>query len=189
MSLLEILFVALALSIDAFAVSLAVASAGLAKGIRPAFRLSFHFGFFQFMMPILGWAAGATLEPLIASFDHWIAFALLVFVGIRMMRSRSDPSAGSLRLDPTRGWTLITLAVATSIDALAVGLSLGMLQIAIWTPSLAIGVVASTMSLVGIALGSRLQFRFGKAAQIIGGMILILIAIRIVLAHTVLGSA
>jgi putative Mn2+ efflux pump MntP len=140
------------------------------------------------MMPILGWAAGTTLEPLIASFDHWVAFALLLFVGVRMIKSRSDPSAESLPLDPTRGWTLLTLAVATSIDALAVGLSLAVLRVEILTPSLAIGAVASTMSLVGIALGSRLQFRFGRTAQFFGGVILILIAIRIVLTHTVLAS-
>ena len=186
MSILEILFVALALSIDAFAVSLAVASAGLAKGIRPAFRLSFHFGLFQFLMPVLGWGAGAALEPLIAPYDHWVAFVLLVAVGARMIKRPSDPSTGSASLDPTRGWILLTLAVATSIDALAVGLSLGMLRIAIWTPSLAIGAIASSMSLLGIVLGSRLQIRFGSAAQFLGGVILILIAIRIVMTHTVL---
>jgi putative Mn2+ efflux pump MntP len=186
---LEICLIALALSIDAFAVSLAVASAGLANGARPAFRLSFHFGLFQFMMPILGWAAGATLEPLIAAYDHWIAFFLLLAVGIRMIRSSANPSGNPGLQDPTRGWTLFSLAVATSIDALAVGLSLAMLQVEVWTPSIIIGAVASTMSLVGIFLGTRLQVRFGRAAQYVGSGVLILIAIRIVLTHTILAPA
>ena len=185
MSSVEVALIALALSIDAFAVSMAAAAAGRVHGSRAVFRLSFHFGLFQFLMPVVGWAAGATLEPLIASFDHWIAFLLLMVVGIRML----IPSNGSKAMqldDPTRGLMLLTLATATSIDALAVGLSLAMLRINVWLPSVVIGIVAASMSLVGIYLGSRLQVRLGRKAEILGGIILIFIAIRIVAEHTVL---
>ena len=185
MSSVEVALIALALSIDAFAVSMAAAAAGRVHGPRAVFRLSFHFGLFQFLMPVVGWAAGATLEPLIASFDHWIAFLLLMVVGIRML----IPSNGSKAMqldDPTRGLMLLTLATATSIDALAVGLSLAMLRINVWLPSVVIGIVAASMSLVGIYLGSRLQVRLGRKAEILGGIILIFIAIRIVAEHTVL---
>jgi putative Mn2+ efflux pump MntP len=181
----EIALIALALSIDAFAVSMAAAAAGRVSGPRAVFRLSFHFGLFQFLMPIVGWAAGATLEPYIASFDHWIAFILLMLVGVRML----IPSDGSKAMqldDPSRGLMLLTLATATSIDALAVGLSLAMLRVSVLLPSIIIGIVASGMSLVGIYLGSRLQVRLGRKAEILGGIILILIAIRIVVEHTLL---
>ncbi len=188
MSAIEIALIALALSIDAFAVSLGAASSGRVLGPRAVFRLSFHFGLFQFIMPILGWAAGATLEPYIASFDHWIAFVLLVIVGGRMLYSQG--SERHLQADdPSRGLLLLTLATATSIDALAVGLSLAMVHTAVWGPSLVIGFVAASMSLVGIFLGGKLQARFGRRAEILGGIILIIIAIRIVVAHTLLAGA
>jgi putative Mn2+ efflux pump MntP len=185
MSAFEIALIALALSIDAFAVSMAAAAAGRVHGPRAVFRLSFHFGLFQFLMPIIGWAAGATLEPYIASFDHWIAFALLMVVGVRMLIPGDGAKATQLD-DPSRGLMLLTLATATSIDALAVGLSLAMLNVSVWLPSVAIGLVAGGMSLVGIYLGSRLQVRLGRKAEILGGVILIFIAIRIVVEHTFL---
>lgn len=185
LSPVEIALIALALSIDAFAVSMAAAAAGRVYGIRSVFRLSFHFGLFQFLMPIIGWAAGATLEPLIASFDHWIAFLLLMIVGVRMLIPTDGSKAMQLD-DPSRGLLLVTLATATSIDALAVGLSLAMLKVSVWLPSVIIGVVAAAMSLVGIYLGSRMQVRLGRKAEILGGIILIFIAVRIVVEHTVL---
>jgi putative Mn2+ efflux pump MntP len=185
MSVIEIALIALALSIDAFAVSMAAAAAGRVQGRRAVFRLSFHFGLFQFLMPIIGWAAGATLEPYIASFDHWIAFILLMVVGVRMLIP-SDESKAMQIDDPSRGLMLLTLATATSIDALAVGLSLAMLNVSVWLPSVVIGLVAGGMSLVGITLGSRLQVRLGRKAEVLGGIILIVIAIRIVVEHTLL---
>jgi putative Mn2+ efflux pump MntP len=185
MSAIEIALIALALSIDAFAVSMAAAAAGRVSGPRAVFRLAFHFGLFQFFMPIIGWAAGATLEPFIASFDHWIAFGLLMVVGVRML-APSDSSKNMQLDDPSRGLMLLTLATATSIDALAVGLSLAMLNVSVWLPSVVIGIVAAVMSLVGINLGSRLQVRLGRRAEILGGLILIFIAIRIVVEHTLI---
>lgn len=179
----EVLLLALALSLDAFAVSLAAASTGRVAGGRAAFRLSFHFGLFQFLMPLLGWAAGTGLAPLISSFDHWIAFGLLLFIAARMIHSAVKHAPGEAREDPSRGVRLLALAIATSIDALAVGLTLGFLDIDIWWPSLAIGLVTGSVCVLAIVLGTRLHVRFGRTAEVFGGLVLIAIAIRILVDH------
>lgn len=188
MNTVDIIIIAFALSIDAFAVAMAAAAAGRIEGLRAAWRLSFHFGLFQFLMPILGWASGAAVAPLIADYDHWVAFILLAVVGVRMLRSggdeSADPQADARADDPSRGLTLVALSTAVSIDALAVGLSLALLQVDVLGPSIVIGLVASAMSVMGIVLGGRLQARFGRAAERIGGVVLLLIAVRIVIEHT-----
>ena len=186
MSLLEILAIAIGLAMDAFAVSLAGGAGGRLRSPRPAIRLAFHLGLFQFMMPVIGWYAGSRVAPLIEHIDHWVAFALLAFVGGRMVHSglRSDDDH-TLPPDPSKGWNLVALSVATSIDALAVGLSLAMIGVAIWQPSVIIGVVTAVLSLIGIAIGGRLGARFGPTVEIIGGLILIAIGIRIVVTHLV----
>jgi len=179
----EILMIAVGLAMDAFAVSLGAGASGQAIGGRAAFRLSFHFGLFQFMMPVIGWFLGSRIVPLMSSVDHWIAFGLLAFVGARMIRSGVDPNGGMSATDPSRGFTLVMLCVATSIDALAIGLSLALLQVRIWYPSVVIGMVTSGLSLLGLRLGTRLGTRFGKHMEIVGGVILSLLGLRILLAH------
>ena len=114
---------------DACAVTLGCAASGAARGPRAAFRLSFHFGLFQFIMPVLGWAVGTELARLVSNWDHWIAFGLLAFVGLRMIHSGLHPNVQTALHDPSRGLRLMMLSVATSIDALAVGLSLAMLRV------------------------------------------------------------
>jgi manganese efflux pump family protein len=183
MHFFEILIVALALSLDAFAVSLAAAISGHIRNKRAAFRLWFHFGLFQFLMPVLGWALGTTIEPVAASVGDWVAFALLAFVGVRMVRSGLNPSSVNQADDPTRGLVLVMLSVGTSIDALAVGLSLAMLHINVWYPSAVIGIVTATMCMIAIAGGVRLGTRLGSRAQVAGGIVLLLIAGRIVINH------
>lgn len=183
MHLLEIVVVALALSLDAFAVSLAASTSGHVYNRRAAFRLSFHFGLFQFLMPIQGWTLGTTIAPVIAAFDHWIAFALLGFVAARMIRSRLNPDAVAQADDPSRGLVLVMLSTATSIDALAVGLSLAMLNIDVWFPSVVIGIITAAMCVIAISGGARVSARLGDRAQIAGGLILLLIAGRIVATH------
>jgi putative Mn2+ efflux pump MntP len=178
----EIGFIAVGLAMDAFAVSLAAGASGRARGPRAAFRLSFHFGLFQFFMPVIGWFAGYRIAPLVSAVDHWIALALLSLVGIRMIHSGLGSEEGLPR-DPSRGMTLVTLSVATSIDALAVGFSLAMLNVAIWYPSVTIGLVTGSLSLVGLALGKRLSARFGQRTAVAGGILLILIGLRIVFVH------
>jgi putative Mn2+ efflux pump MntP len=183
MSFIEVFIMALALSMDACAVSLAASAAGYAGNRRAVFRLAFHFGLFQFMMPVLGWLLGSTIEPLIKNVDHWIAFALLAFVGVRMLRAGSDASGGKQTEDPTHGLTLVMLSIATSIDALAVGLSLAMLRVSVWYPSAVISVVTCLACLIAIRLGARVGAWLDRRAQTVGGVVLILIALRIVITH------
>jgi putative Mn2+ efflux pump MntP len=183
MSLVEVLLIALGLAMDAFAVCLGAGTTQHINGPRPVFRLAFHFGLFQALMPVLGWLVGSTLIRWIAPVDHWIAFGLLAFVGVRMIRSGLNTEGESHSTDPSRGATLVMLSVATSIDAFAVGLSLAVLNVGIIYPAIVIGLVAGGMSLLGLALGSRLGKAFGKRMEIIGGLILIAIGVRVVISH------
>jgi putative Mn2+ efflux pump MntP len=184
MTLAEILLIAVGLAMDAFAVSLGAATCGRISGRRAAFRLAFHFGVFQALMPLAGWALGATVAPFIEGFDHWVAFGLLAFVGGRMVRSGLSPETETADCqDPSRGWTLVILSVATSIDALAVGLSFAMLHISAWLPAAIIGGVTRGMCLIGIYLGGRLGEWVGKRMEVVGGLVLLLIGLRILLAH------
>lgn len=183
MSFPEILLIALGLAMDAFAVCLCAGTTGFIAGSRPVFRLAFHFGLFQALMPTLGWLAGFGVERYIAAFDHWIAFGLLAFVGVRMARSGLAADDDGPCIDPSRGRTLIMLAVATSIDALAVGLSFAVLRISIVWAVIVIGVVAAFMSILGIRLGGRLGQTFGKRMEVVGGLVLVIIGIRVVISH------
>jgi putative Mn2+ efflux pump MntP len=182
-SFVEVLLIAVGLAMDAFAVSLGIGTTGQANSPRPIFRLSFHFGLFQAFMPVLGWFAGSRVAGLVANVDHWVALALLSLVGVRMIRSGLDPNGETHVNDPSRGGTLVILAVATSIDAFAVGLSLGMLHVTILYPAAVIGVVTGSLSLVGLLAGGRLGKVFGKRMEILGGLILIGIGLRIVISH------
>ena len=183
MGFLEVLLMAVGLAMDCFAVSLGIGTTRYANGPRPVFRLSFHFGLFQAMMPVLGWVLGTRVASLVSAVDHWVAFGLLGFVGVRMIRSGLDGAAESHNTDPSRGRTLIMLAVATSIDAFAIGLSLAMLQVQILFPILVIGLVAGGLSLVGLRVGNGLGQAFGKRMEVIGGVILILIGLRVLFSH------
>lgn len=183
MSFLEILFVALGLASDAFAVSVSAGSSGAVKGTRAQVRLSFHFGLFQFLMPIIGWLAGLSIVSYVQAFDHWVAFILLLWVAIRMFQSTDEDKERSRLQDPSRGVIMVMLSIATSLDALAVGLSLAFLDVSIWYPAFIIGIVTGTTSFIGIVMGGRFSKKFGNHAARIGGVILILIAIRILVAH------
>lgn len=179
MNILEILFIAVALAMDAFAVSVAAGTSGLLDTHRARFRLSFHLGLFQFFMPIIGWYAGTHVAPMVSTIDHWVAFALLAFIGARMITGALSDDDETVKKDPSRGYTLVLLAVATSIDALAVGFSLAMIHVGIWYPSVMIGIITAAMSLAGIRLGGFLGQYAGSRMETVGGVILILIALRI----------
>jgi putative Mn2+ efflux pump MntP len=174
---------ALALSMDAFAVSLAASTSGHITTRRAAFRLSFHFGLFQFLMPVVGWRLGETVEPVVSSFDHWIALALLAFVAVRMIRAGLNPAKVEEAGDPTRGVILVLLSIATSMDALAVGLSMAMLRVPVWYPSAVSGIVTGAMCMFAILIGARVGPWVGKRAQVVGGIILLAIAARILVSH------
>jgi putative Mn2+ efflux pump MntP len=183
MSNFESLILAFSLALDACAVSLALSAAGQLGNTRAKFRIAFHFGLFQFLMPVAGWAIGTRIEPLIVSYDHWIAAGLLTFVAVRMIRSANEPPNTREASDPSRGWTLVTLATATSIDALAVGLGLAALRISVWYPSVIIGLITLVLSTLAILLGQRVGSQLGKRGQIVGGIVLLLIALKIIIAH------
>lgn len=183
MSVAAIVFVAFGLAMDAFAVSIASGLAIQKLTYRHVFRMAFHFGLFQALMPVLGWFAGRTVASFIEAWDHWLALALLSFIGVKMLKGSGSDEDENGCVDPTRGLTLITLSIATSIDALAVGLSLAMLQVSVWLPALIIGVVAALMSTIGITFGNRIGCRWGRRAEVIGGLVLIAIGIHIVVEH------
>ena len=180
-----VLSIALALAMDAFTVSVGISLRPERVNAKQAMRLSLSFGYFQFMMPVLGWLAGTTVLSLIQDFDHWVAFGLLFLIGCRMIFSslRSQAMPRSAAHDPTRGWSLLILSIATSVDALAVGLSFAALGMTIWYPSLVIGIVAFCMTLLGTKVGPLLGQIIGRRAELFGGLILILIGIKILADH------
>ena len=188
MSLIEIIAIAFALSMDAFAVSIAAGVTLRRISSRQTFRLAWHFGLFQSLMPILGWFAGLTVQKSIASFDHWVAFVLLLIIGGRMILEGVHHEESKVKnTEPTKGWSLVILSLATSIDALAVGLSLAFLRIAVWFPALVIGIVAGVSTAVGLHLGGYAgrQMHLGRYASLIGGVVLIIIGVRILNEHGV----
>ncbi len=184
------LVIAIGLAMDAFAVAVGAGAGRRVAGRRGAFRIAFHFGLFQALMPITGWLLGREIAPLIQAFDHWIAMALLGAIGGKMIvqslrdadedRPQAEPSREG---DPSRGWSLVALSVATSIDALAVGLTLALIGIDVWQPAVVIGVVTGGLSLLGLQLGRRFGERFGRLTEAFGGALLIAIGLRILAAH------
>jgi putative Mn2+ efflux pump MntP len=185
MDLIDIIIIAVGLAMDASAVSLVAAASGFAENARSQFRLAFHFGLFQFLMPIIGWLLGVSLVSYFEAFDHWIAFGLLTIVGGRMLLSGFNPNVESYSKDPSRGFTLIILSLATSIDALAIGLTLAILDVSIWYPSVIIGIVTALLSIVSIKIGKKIGKLVGKRMEIFGGSVLIIIGIRILVTHLV----
>ena len=182
MDTLDVLIIALALAMDAAAVSLGAASAGYAGNRRAVFRLAFHFGLFQALMPLLGFFLGISFVSYVQAFANWVAFALLLFVGGRMVISGLDKSDETIQKDPSRGMTMVALSIAVSIDAMAVGISFALMGVKIWVPVLIIGLVTSAVSWLAIRIGRKLGDLFGKSMELVGGLVLIGIGIRVVLA-------
>ena len=183
MSFSSILVIAIGLGLDAFSVAIGVGAAARAISFVPVFRLSFYFGLFQVLMPIAGWFAGMSVADIIADYDHWVAFALLAFVGGKMIRESFHKEEKVHVGDPTKGLTLLILSVATSIDALAVGLSFAFLKIPILYPAIIIGIVAFLMTTIGMFFGEKLGKVVGKRVEMLGGLILIGIGMKIVIEH------
>ena len=184
MDFLTLLGISLALAMDAFAVALGTGMNLASLTGRHLFRLGFHFGLFQALMPVIGWLAGLTIQKQVAAWDHWIAFGLLAFVGGKMLKeafAHDDETAAEN--DPTRGMSLVILSVATSIDALAVGFSLSMLGVSIWTPALVIGLVAGVLTVAGMLLGRKAGDHWGPRVEILGGLVLIGIGLKILVEH------
>jgi putative Mn2+ efflux pump MntP len=192
MSYFEIFALAVALSLDAFAVAVCTAC-GLARvRLGHYVRLALAFGFFQAAMPVIGWYCGLTIRSFIEAWDHWFAFALLVWVGGNMLREGLQKAdcgnhTGQNR-DATYGLPLLVMAVATSIDALAVGFSFSLLHMSIWIPALMIGVVCACITAAGVLCGKIIAnaAALGKKAEIVGGLTLLAIGIKILFEHDAL---
>jgi len=180
---ISILLIAIGLSADCFAVAV---SGGISMGRVTRFqvlRTAFTFGAFQALMPVLGWLGGRTIVDLIADYDHWIAFGLLFIVGGRMVWEAFHSSGEEKNIDITRGALLLVLAFATSIDALAVGLTFAFLRVNIWQAALTIGAVAFLITITGFLVGKKAGKFLGKRVEAIGGVVLIGIGLRILLTH------
>jgi putative Mn2+ efflux pump MntP len=178
----SLLVIALALSADCFAVAL---SGGLARQLplRRLARVPVFFGLFQCGMTLAGWLAGRSVVDYIAAYDHWLAFALLLVIGLKMIWESFKGGEERAGTDITRLWVLLTLAVATSIDALAVGLSLAFLQVNIAAASATIGATAFIITVLGLLIGRRVGALVGRRAELVGGAVLIIIGVRILLEH------
>ena len=175
------ILLAFALAFDAFAVAIAV---GIKLGKLDRwciFRLSWHFGFAQFGMPILGWMAGEYLSGMVGSYARWMAAAVLAVIGIRLIWEQFDPDGRQWKGDPTRGASLLILMFATSIDALAAGFTLGLVGTQILYPTIIIGVVAASMTVLGLVFGRAVGLKFSRQAGVFGGLILIGLAIKTLL--------
>ncbi len=182
MDLLTIVLIAIGLAMDAFAVSIAKGIVISHERRRAAILLASFFGGFQMFMPVIGWYAGLGLKEIIAGVDHWIAFGLLAFIGSKMIydstKKDKENTEQTLRIQ-----TLLTLAIATSIDALMVGLSFAFLQTSLVEPILLIGIITFLLSILGFYFGCGIGSLFGSRIKVIGGLILIGIGVRILLEH------
>ena len=183
MDLITIILVAIGLSVDAFSVAIGIGAANTKRSWAPVLRLAAAFGLFQFAMPIAGWLAGLTIVNVIANYDHWIAFALLAYVGSKMIWEALKKEEEKETDDQTKGLPLLLLSIATSIDALAVGFSFSVLKEQILFPSVIIGIVCFLMTAVGVIFGKVLARIFGKKVSIFGGVVLIGIGIKILIEH------
>ena len=180
MSLLEIFLLGLALSADAFAVSIAAGICSKEVKTTDKLKMSAFFGVFQGVMPVIGWFAGFLFLAYIKTFDHWIAMGLLSFIGIKMiLESRKPEDCRTFCYFDL--WPLLVMAVATSIDALAAGLSILILDVEIFFPAVFIACTTFIVSLIGVNIGKRAGRRLGQSAELVGGIILILIGLKILI--------
>ena len=185
MSFASVFLIGVSLSMDAFAVSVAKGMCVKGNRLRCALTLAFWFGAFQALMPLIGWAVASQFARYIESFDHWIAFALLLLLGGKMMldsfkKEEEEEGEKVLKLGLK---TLVLMAVATSIDALAVGVTFAFLQVNVWLAVAMIGSVTFVLSFLGVVIGVRIGDKFEKKAEFFGGLILVLIGVKILLEH------
>lgn len=181
--MLTTLFIAVGLAMDAVAVSI---SSGLnLKGLRIAYalRIATAFGVAQAVMPIIGWMAGYGIGDVIAGFDHWVAFGLLTVVGGRMLWEACNQDKVEKRLDPVHPPCLLLLAIATSLDALAVGLGLSLLRVPIFHAALIIGAITFALSFLGVFAGDRIGRHLENKAEMLGGLVLLAIGVKILIDH------
>ncbi|HSA04764.1 MAG TPA: manganese efflux pump MntP family protein [Tenuifilaceae bacterium] len=182
MTIITLFILAIGLSFDTFAVSI---SSGIARKhivFKEAFIIASVFGFFQALMPVLGWLGGVSIKTYIESFDHWIAFGLLGIIGVKMI-IESFKNEEEKQFNPLNPKVMITMAIATSIDALAVGVSLAIVEVNMLFAFLIIGFVTFLVAMLGMLFGKKIGGKLGRRMEILGGVILIAIGIRIIAEH------
>jgi len=180
---LSLFLIALGLSMDAFAVSIASGVIIRKHAYRQAVVYGLMFGGFQMLMPIVGYGAGSAFSASISAYDHWIAFGLLFFIGAKMVYESFEMDEIEKADGGTSALTLLGLSNATSIDALAVGVSFSFLNVMIWGPALLIGVVTFVMSFAGVLIGNRFGHAYEKKVEMLGGLILVGIGVKILVEH------
>jgi putative Mn2+ efflux pump MntP len=185
MTLPELLVIALGLSMDAFAVSICIGLSLKEIRLKQAWIVGLYFGGFQALMPLLGYLAGSRFAERIAAYDHWIAFVLLALIGGRMIKESASKNCPVIpREGALSARRMLPLAIATSIDALAVGVSFAFLQVRIGPAVVCIGLITLTLSMAGIKLGRLFGDRWKAKAELAGGIVLVLMGIKILLEHT-----
>lgn len=189
MSLLELFVLAVGLAMDAFAVSICKGLCVKKAGVREGCIAGVYFGGFQALMPLIGYILGVQFKEYITAVDHWIAFVLLGLIGINMVKEAREQDAETSEVcpvgeDPFAPKSMLPMAVATSIDALAVGVTLAFLNVQILPAITFIGVVTFVISAAGIKIGNIFGTRYKSKAEFVGGMILICMGIKILLEHT-----
>ncbi len=185
MSFLELLLIAIGLSMDSFAVSL---TSGSLKCInyRKGLKIAVVLAIFQGIMPFLGWLLGNTFKDMIEQIDHWIAFSLLFIIGLKMIVEAIKVNPEERQFNINNNYVLMMLAIATSIDAFVVGISFGFLEVSILKASIIIGITTFAISFGGICLGNINRFIKPRTAELLGGLVLIIIGIKILIEHTLL---
>lgn len=187
MEFITVFLIALGLAADAFSVCVASGAKIKKPTLRQYFRFSFHFGLFQFLMPVIGYYGGVAVEKFISSYDHWIAMVILSIIGGKMLwetfKDDDEKNDAAVFRDPSKGWSLVMLSVATSIDAAAVGFSLAALRVSVVTPAVIIGIVCALCSAIGLTIGARIGAAVGVWAERFGGVVLIGIGVKILLEH------
>jgi putative Mn2+ efflux pump MntP len=183
MDFITVIFIALALSMDAFAVSMCIGTSAEHDKTNIALRAGVFFGLFQAIMPMIGWIAGYFMKGAIENIDHWIAFGLLFIIGLRMIYEAAKQKSYRRIFNIDNLWVMISLSLATSIDALAVGLSFALLQIPILLAVAIIGVITFGLSFAGVHIGEKLSGIIGNKVEIAGGIVLIGIGVKILIEH------
>ncbi len=183
MDIITILFIAFGLAMDSFAVSIANGFSIKRLKINHALRIAFFFGLFQAFMPVIGWYLGLGFIDLISEIDHWIAFGLLSIIGVKMILESRELKKEEKEGKPLGIYALLLLSVATSIDAFAIGFSLSVLKVSIMTPAIIIGVVTFLLSFAGVFIGNRFGHFLESKIEVAGGIILILIGLKILVEH------
>ncbi|MHC4457805.1 MAG: manganese efflux pump MntP [Planctomycetota bacterium] len=186
MEMLTITFIALGLAMDAFAVSVVSGSAYKQLKVRHFLQIAIFFGFFQAFMPLIGALAGLTIKKYIAVYDHWVASALLFVVGVKMIYESFKIKSTDKNFDPSNIFVLLILSIATSIDALAVGITLPLLVVSLATAVIIIGLVTFILSYIGVSVGRKFGHFFESKIEALGGIVLIALGAKILIEHLLL---